>query len=65
VLPDLFNDPGPTGQFKDLVKDGNLGYKTRSGFYDWEKKDMDSLAQTRDQFVMQTLRFFQQRQSRS
>lgn len=65
VLPDLFNDPGPTRQFKDLVKDGNLGYKTRSGFYDWEKKDMDSLAQTRDQFVMQTLRFFQQRQSRS
>jgi 3-hydroxybutyryl-CoA dehydrogenase len=58
VLPALFNDPGPTRRLKDLVDSGSLGYKTGSGFYDWKRKDMDSLSQTRDRFVMQTLRFF-------
>jgi 3-hydroxybutyryl-CoA dehydrogenase len=58
VLPALFNDPGPTRRLKDLVEKGNLGHKTGSGFYDWKVKDMDSLSQTRDQLVMQTLRFF-------
>ena len=59
MLPALFNDPGPTRRLKDLVETGSLGYKTGSGFYDWKIKDMDSLSQTRDRFVMQTLRFFQ------
>ena len=58
VLPTLFNESGPTNRLEDLVKNGHLGYKTGSGFYDWEKKDMNSLSQTRDQFVMQALRFF-------
>ena len=61
VLPALFNDPGPTRRLKDLVDHGNLGYKTGSGFYDWKIKDMDSLSQTRDQLVMQTLRFFKKK----
>jgi 3-hydroxybutyryl-CoA dehydrogenase len=65
VLPSLLNDPEPTRQFKDLVNTGNLGYKTRSGFYDWEKKDMEALAQTRDEFVMQTLRFFRKDRPRN
>ena len=58
VLPVLFNEPGPTQKLKDLVGNENLGHKTGSGFYDWEAKDMGSLSQTRDQLVMQTLRFF-------
>jgi 3-hydroxybutyryl-CoA dehydrogenase len=58
VLPALYNEPGPGRRLKDLVDQGNLGYKTGSGFYDWKIKDMDSLSQTRDRFVMQTLRFF-------
>ena len=58
VLPTLFNESGPTNRLEDLVKNGHLGYKTGSGFYDWKKKDMNSLSQTRDQFVMQALRFF-------
>jgi 3-hydroxyacyl-CoA dehydrogenase len=65
VLPSLLNDPEPTRQFKDLVNAGNLGYKTRSGFYDWEKKDMAALSQTRDEFVMQTLRFFRKDRPRN
>jgi len=58
VLPALFNNPAPTRRLKDLVEGGNLGYKSGSGFYNWKIKDMDSLSQTRDRFVMQTLRFF-------
>ena len=58
VLPGLFNEPGPTQRLKDLVEKGDLGHKTGTGFYDWEVKDMESLSQTRDQLVMQTLRFF-------
>ena len=65
VLPALFNDPGPARRLQDLVDNGNLGYKTGSGFYDWKVKDMDSLSQTRDQFVMQTLRFFRKEKSKS
>lgn len=58
VLPALFNEPGPTRRLQDLVETGKLGYKTGCGFYDWQEKDMDSLSQTRDRFVMQALRFF-------
>ena len=63
VLPGLFNEPGPTQSLKDLVEKGNLGHKTGTGFYDWEVKDMESLSQTRDQFVMQTLRFFRKEET--
>lgn len=65
VLPGLFNDPGPTRGLEELVDNGNLGHKTGSGFYDWKVKDMDSLSQTRDQFVMQALRFFKNEESKS
>jgi 3-hydroxybutyryl-CoA dehydrogenase len=61
VLPALFNEPAPTGRLKELVGNGCLGYKTGSGFYDWKIKDMDSLSQARDRFVMQTLRFFKKK----
>jgi 3-hydroxybutyryl-CoA dehydrogenase len=63
VLPALFNNPAPTRRLKDLVEGGSLGYKTGSGFYNWKIKDMDSLSQTRDRFVMQTLRFFRDHRS--
>ena len=63
VLPSLYNDAAPTGRLKELVKSGNLGHKTGAGFYDWKVKDMASLARSRDQFVMQTLRFFRKKGS--
>ena len=39
-----------------LVEQGALGNKTKHGFYNWEEKDMDSLAERRNKFIMAALR---------
>jgi len=56
VLPGLYNDPKPVEYLEDLVKRGQLGYKTGHGFYDWHVKDMQALALRRDNFIIETLR---------
>jgi len=44
-----------------LVADGNLGYKTGQGFYDWHKKDMQQLVARRDHFIVAALRILHSR----
>jgi 3-hydroxybutyryl-CoA dehydrogenase len=44
VLPGLYNSPEAAGFLKNLVGQGNLGYKTGKGFYNWQVKDMKALA---------------------
>ncbi len=56
VLPGLYNQPAPAQYLEDLVQDGNLGYKTGQGFYDWQVKDMQALAALRDRFIIEALR---------
>ena len=56
VLPGLNNEPRPVDHLEELVADGDLGFKTGQGFYDWEAKDMDALASKRDQFIIEALR---------
>jgi hypothetical protein len=57
VLQGLNNNPEPPSHLRELVNAGRLGYKSGSGFYDWEKKNMKNLADRRDRFIMEALRF--------
>jgi 3-hydroxybutyryl-CoA dehydrogenase len=56
VLPGLNNDAKPAQHLQDLVAQGHLGYKTGSGLYDWQVKDMPALAARRDRFIVEALR---------
>ena len=57
VLPEISNRTDPSPLFAELVDNGNLGYKTGKGFYDWSVKDMDKLAQTRNDFIIYARKF--------
>lgn len=56
VLPDIDNRPGPNPYLTKLKEDGNLGYKTGKGFYDWSVKDMKALEEKRNHFIMEALK---------
>jgi 3-hydroxybutyryl-CoA dehydrogenase len=59
VLPSISSKTTASEYLKSLVVKGELGYKTGKGFYNWAEKDMESLAQRRNKFVMNCLKFFQ------
>lgn len=56
VLPQLYNEPKPVQSLKKLIEEGNLGYKTGKGYYDWSIKDMDALAKLRNDFIIHALK---------
>ena len=56
VLPGLNNDVRAPEILQQLVDDGQKGYKTGCGVYDWSIKDMDALAADRDSFIMDILK---------
>lgn len=56
VSQDLYNEPRAPELFQRLVAAGNLGVKTGKGFYDWSKKDVDSVLRLRDRFVLEWVR---------
>jgi 3-hydroxybutyryl-CoA dehydrogenase len=56
VLPGINNNPVPSQYLQDLVDQESLGFKTGKGFYDWHVKDMQELANRRDQFIIGALR---------
>lgn len=60
VLPGLDNDPVPSKYLQGLVDQGNLGFKTGKGFYDWQEKDMQELAAKRDHFIIEALRILKE-----
>lgn len=60
VLPEITNRTDPSPLFAELVDNGNLGYKTGKGFYDWSVKDMDKLAQTRNDFIINARKFIKE-----
>lgn len=57
VLPVVSADVKPAKSFTDKLQAGELGAKTGKGFYDWSTKDMTALAQKRNRFIMEVLRF--------
>lgn len=57
VLPEISSRTTPSPVMEQLVDEGNLGYKTGKGFYDWSVKDMDELAKTRNDFIIMARKF--------
>ncbi len=56
VLPELCDDKAAAPLLNELVEKGQLGYKSGRGFYDWNVKDMDKLAENRNRFIVQALK---------
>jgi 3-hydroxybutyryl-CoA dehydrogenase len=56
VLPEISSRTDASPMFKRFIEEGNLGYKTGIGFYDWSQKDMDALVQKRNDFIVYALK---------
>jgi len=61
VLPEISASKTASPYLESLVNQGHLGQKTNQGFYDWTIKDKDSLAETRNDFIIHALRFMEAR----
>jgi len=61
VLPGISGRQMANSTFDSLVSQGNLGYKTGRGFYDWEIKDMQKLESLRNDFIIQAVKFIKER----
>lgn len=55
VLPGLSARTDANPLMRKLAGEGNLGYKTGRGIYDWSKKDMEALEKKRNDFIIQAL----------
>jgi 3-hydroxybutyryl-CoA dehydrogenase len=56
VLPGLNNRAEPPKLLNDLVSEGSLGHKSGQGMYDWSEKDMETLKNRRDRFIIHALK---------
>jgi len=56
VLPEISGRKNASPLFAKMRLEGNLGYKTGKGFYDWSKKDMDALVKKRNEFIVHALK---------
>lgn len=57
VLPEISSKKQAADILKNNLKNGNLGYSTKKGFYDWTIKDMKKLEQLRNSFIINTIKF--------
>ena len=56
VLPEISSRQDASELFHERIEEGNLGYKTGKGIYDWSVKDMDKLAAGRNRFIIEALK---------
>lgn len=56
VLPEISDRKNASPLFDNFLKNGDMGYKTGKGFYDWSKKDMDALVKKRNDFIVHALK---------
>lgn len=56
VLPEISNRTDASPLFEKLLKEGHRGYRSGKGFYDWSKKDMNSLIKKRNEFIVHALK---------
>lgn len=56
VLPDISADKEANAYLKELVRMGNLGVKTGSGFYDWNTGQIEIDMTRRNQFIMEAVK---------
>lgn len=56
VLPGISGRTEANDTFRDMVKQGNLGFKSGKGFYDWSCKDMAALEKKRNDFIIYALK---------
>lgn len=56
VLPEISCRQSASPMFSEMMSRGELGYKTGKGFYDWSKKDMDTLVKHRNEFIVHSLK---------
>jgi 3-hydroxybutyryl-CoA dehydrogenase len=55
VASDLYSEKKAPDLYGMLVRQGQLGAKTGSGFYDWSKKDADQVKNLRDRWLREFL----------
>lgn len=56
VLPEISSEKQALPFMRSLLENGDTGYKSGRGFYDWSVKDMDKLTKKRDDFIIQALK---------
>ena len=55
VLPGISSDES-NELLRSMVENGDLGFKTGKGVYDWSKKDMPGLLKRRNEFIIHALK---------
>jgi 3-hydroxybutyryl-CoA dehydrogenase len=60
LLADLAANRKPGQLLESMVQKSQLGMKTGSGFYDWNKRDPAALIEARDQQIVRELKRLRQ-----
>ena len=56
VLAEISNRKEASPLFAKMRQEGNTGYKSGKGFYDWSKRDMKALMKKRNDFIVHALK---------